>query len=141
MCCLSFNRRSSAFRSSTTRIVRVPTRYGFTARRSTQSTALQMAKGARNKKGKAQTSEGIKLGKGFGEPLPYKTDGDSEEGEWKDDWSTSPDSSQTTSSSSSSSSSKEGMSDNELMDEAAVFEKYGIGKSKTDRFGNEISAR
>ena len=98
-----------------------------------------MVKGPRKKKGKAQTSEGMKLGKGFGEVPSSSRENDEDEEQWKDDWSSATDIPQTAISSSSSS--QEKRSNEKLMDEAAVFEKYGIGKSKTDRFGNEISAR
>ena len=105
------------------------------------ATTLEMAKGPRKKRGKLQTSEGIKLGKGFGDGPPPSEEKYDEKGEWKDDWSTTTDTSATSSSSSSSYSMEESSNGGELIDEAAVFEKYGIGKSKKDRFGNEISAR
>ena len=134
--CLSVLSRLSAFLLLSKRTL------GFHSGTTTWITSLEMVKGPRKKKGKAQTSEGMKLGKGFGEVPSSSRENDEDEEQWKDDWSSATDIPQTTtSSSSSSSSSQEKTSNKELMDEAAVFEKYGIGKSKTDRFGNEISAR
>ena len=100
-----------------------------------------MAKGARNKKGKTQAPEGIKLGKGFREALPAIAGNEEGTNEWKDDWSSKKQMTEEEADTSIDSKMQSYTADKEVMDEAAVFEKYGIGKSKTDRFGNEISAR